>query len=131
MYESEAIGGGAAISKKSVLVVDDDSSIRNILISVLKHIGDFDVSEVPTAEQGYLLTKERKFDLVIFDHNTESMMTGIQAIKQLRNEGNSTPIMLFSSTLEAIIEAPEHNAHPLWKPAGLKDISQLVLSIIN
>ncbi len=118
-----------ATTKRTILIIDDDRVIRGMLNRLLKR--QYDVVIAETAEEGFEIASSRIFDLIISDHDTGSEMTGLQAIIQLRSNGYSKPIILFSSTYEALEQVKQYNAVQLEKPANTQTILDLVASTID
>ncbi len=50
-----------------ILVVDDSTTIRRIVVNTLNHIGYSDIVEAPDGHSALLSLKEHSFDLVITD----------------------------------------------------------------
>ena len=71
-----------AVKEKSILVVDDEESVRESLTSVLSREG-YTVHPAEDAEQGLRILKEQAVHLVISDHNMPRM-TGVEFLKLVR-----------------------------------------------
>lgn len=54
-------------SSFTVLVVEDDTFLRDIMVRKLRETGGYEVIESTTAEEGLDAVKERKPDLVLLD----------------------------------------------------------------
>ncbi len=83
--------------KKIVLVIEDDPSTRLLLQLIIRSLQVRTITS-PTIEQGCLVIAEKKPDLVVTDHCTNSEMTGLELIKLLRHQRNQTPIIMVSGT---------------------------------
>ncbi len=66
----------------SILVVDDSTSMRQMIVFTLKGAGH-EVAEAPDGDAALDIAKERVFDLVITDVNMPNL-DGITLIRELR-----------------------------------------------
>jgi two-component system KDP operon response regulator KdpE len=78
----------------SILVVDDDSGIRQALRVTLKSFG-FDVAEASTGEQAIELTAERVYDAILLDVNMPGM-GGVPACREIRSRFPALPILMLT-----------------------------------
>ena len=115
---------------KRVLVVDDQSLIRNVLRLILEQQG----YECIEAENGYeawtWLFEPLPIDLILTD-NHMPIMTGLQLIRKIKSVRNLDylPIVLLSGTLteELIREAQEMGVDAvLAKPLNVPDLVKVV-----
>ena len=101
-------------SKPKILVVDDESMIRNLAKDVLEMLG-YGVETAPdgaTALRLYLEGKSR-FGLVITDNDMPGMK-GIQLAGEIRANGNGVPIVISSGKYVGGAE--------LLRQAGVSDV---------
>ena len=100
--------------KTRVLVVEDESEIRQLIVLHLKREG-FDVEACDDGEQARQLLTEGAFDLVILDWMLPSL-SGLELTRWLRKHGgpSNTPILFVTAKTE-----PEHVATGL--DAGADD----------
>ena len=87
----------AAASKK-ILIVDDDSSIREILATQLTRL-KYQTYTASDGEEGLALFKTAKPDLVLMDVMMPRMdgLTACQKIRELEGEGGRTPILFLTA----------------------------------
>jgi DNA-binding response OmpR family regulator len=79
----------------SVLVVEDDPAIlRGLRDNLMAE--SYEVLTAPDGEAGYRLICERKPDLVILDLMLPRM-SGYEVCRKLREEGNTTPILMLTA----------------------------------
>lgn len=71
-----------AVKEKSILVVDDEESVRESLASVLSREG-YRVHQAESAAEGLRVLKETPVQLVISDHNMPET-TGVEFLKLVR-----------------------------------------------
>jgi two-component system KDP operon response regulator KdpE len=78
----------------NILVVDDDSGIRQALRVTLKSFG-FEVAEASTGEQAIELTAKSVFDAVLLDVNMPGM-GGVLACRAIRSRFPALPILMLT-----------------------------------
>ena len=82
----------------TVLIVDDDESVRNMLYKAIRSAG-MDAYTVSGGEQALELVKQRLFDLILLDVNLKGM-DGFQVIEALRSRGSRIPVIIVSGRKE-------------------------------
>jgi CheY-like chemotaxis protein len=109
MKDSRWFGGGEAsppwwqaemtdaCGSASILLVEDDDDIRDLLVTLLQLAG-FSVTACGTAEQGLELLREETFDLVLTDYALPSR-TGGWLLRQAMGEGllEATPAFVVTA----------------------------------
>jgi DNA-binding response OmpR family regulator len=80
---------------KRILIVEDDISILSGLKDVLT-FKSYDILTAADGEKGYSLAVEDKPDLIILDIMLPKM-DGYALCKKLREEGNTTPILMLTA----------------------------------
>ena len=78
--------------KRSILVVEDDESIRFLLRENLEYEG-FEVIEAEEGEAGMKLAETADPDLILLDLMLPNM-SGMEICKRLRATGNDVPIIM-------------------------------------
>lgn len=80
-----------------ILVVDDQSTIRTILKSQLRHMGFSKISEACDGESAFDILKTQNIDLVISDWDMP-LMSGYELLKAVRTDDTlaATPFILIS-----------------------------------
>ena len=78
-----------------VLTVDDSRAIRQIVSKQLAELG-CETDEAEDGEKGLQRLEEVEFDLVLLDV-TMPVMDGPEMLKQLRERGNQTPVIMLTS----------------------------------
>ncbi|MBN1380484.1 MAG: response regulator [Deltaproteobacteria bacterium] len=81
----------------SILVTDDNESIRIVIRRILEKKGYQNVYEVGDGMSAFQLLKSQKIDLIIADWNMP-VMSGIELLKKVRqdNEISKTPFIVVS-----------------------------------
>lgn len=115
-----------------VAIIDDDESVRKSLVLNMELEG-FKVVTAPDGEQGVALVKEQNPDLIILD----VMMPrkdGMQACKELRNSGVSTPIILLtarSAEVDKVLGLDLGADDYLAKPFGMRELIARVKALLR
>lgn len=91
---------GNTVKNFKVLVIDDDDSIRKSLVLNLKLEG-FDVSEAVDGDEGVKKVKAENPDIILLDVMMPRK-NGLEACKEIRGGGVSTPIILLTQRSEAL-----------------------------
>jgi DNA-binding response OmpR family regulator len=85
---------------KKILIIEDEESILMALEDNLRLEG-YEVACAVDGEQGFLLAKEQKFDLLILDIMLPKM-DGFEVCKRLRKDGINTPILMLTAKSQEI-----------------------------
>jgi two-component system, NtrC family, response regulator PilR len=111
----------------SILLVDDEPNILEVLEIVLKEAG-MEVCKCASGKDALVLLREKPFDLVISDIKMPDL-SGVQLLeetKQFRPETIFIMITAFAST-ETAIEAIQHGAYDyLTKPFKMEELTNIV-----
>ncbi len=88
--------------KKSILLIDDDINIRNLLQHYIKRQG-YDVSVADDGVSALLTIGEKKFDLIISDVNMPNL-DGFKLLKILKQQKIDVPLIFLTSRHEEEFE---------------------------
>jgi CheY-like chemotaxis protein len=80
--------------RKSVLIVEDDLILNLLYESYFERLGFETEGELVHAEAAVELTKKLDPDLIVMDIALEGELTGIDAIKQIREFSNAPVIYI-------------------------------------
>ncbi|MEB3245117.1 MAG: response regulator [Vampirovibrionales bacterium] len=118
-----------------VLIVDDSSVMRRVLMRELQKLGlaDSDISEAADGLEAVQMSSENQYDAIFMDWNMPNML-GIDAVKEIRSRGNKTPIMMITTEGEKTnvvlaIQAGANNY--LVKPFNYDDFRQKFQSLVG
>lgn len=78
-----------------ILVVDDEESVRSVLVQILKEEG-YNVSEACSGEESLKMFRDRPFSLVITDM-VMAGMSGIQLLKEIKQIRPDTEVIIVTS----------------------------------
>ena len=82
----------------TVLIVDDDESVRTVLYKAIRSNG-IAAELAASGEQALHCVEKNAYDLILLDINMPGM-DGFQVVQTLRRQGNQTPIILISGRQE-------------------------------
>lgn len=95
----DASSDGATTGAKRLLVVDDESGIREICREFLSKHG-YDVTTVSDGRQAIQRVEEHgPFDLLLMDLKMPGM-NGAETIRHLRDSGNQTPVLIMTGLID-------------------------------
>jgi DNA-binding NtrC family response regulator len=113
----------------SILIIDDEKSIRNVLRDILQHEG-YQVEEAPDGEQGIKLFQSKTFDLVLCDIKMPKM-DGMEVLQQMMAVNPEIPVIMISGhgSIENAVEAVKKGAYDfISKPP---DLNRLLITLRN
>lgn len=116
-------------NKPTILVVDDEKSIRNTLREILEFEG-YDIQEAESGAKAIKLFKENDIDLVILDIKM-SGMDGIEVLENVKELKPEIPVIMISGhgTIKIAVEATKMGAFDfIEKPP---DLNRLLISVRN
>lgn len=114
---------------ETVLVVEDNPNNMKLVRDVLQ-FGGYEVLEATNAEDGIVLARDRKPDVVLMDIHLPGM-DGIEALKRLRGDPETRRIPVVALTASAmpddrvLIEAAGFDGYET-KPIGVKRLREVV-----
>lgn len=85
-------------SNMKILVIDDFSTMRRIVKSLLKELGYLNVEEADDGSTAWPMIQKNQYDLIISDWNMPEM-TGVDLLKKVRQTSNlkKTPFLLITA----------------------------------
>ncbi len=83
-----------------ILVVDDMSTMRRIIKTILNQLGYSNIEEAENGKQALGKLKKEKFDFVITDWNMPEM-DGLELVKQIRSDDELKSLPVLMVTAEA------------------------------
>ena len=103
--------------KYSVLVVDDDYLVNEMMMETIKRL-DYNVKSVFSGEEAMAAFNERTYDIVLTDLKMNEM-NGIDLLKQIKKNNSETVVVLVTAfgTVELAVKAIKFGAYDfLIKP---------------
>jgi DNA-binding NtrC family response regulator len=120
------------MSRKSILVVDDEKSQREILEMILSGEG-YDVTTASSGEAAMKFVADRRFDLVLTDLKMTGM-SGLDLIKQLTDFDKSIIVLLLTAhgTVDSAVDALRLGAFDyLQKPYDREKLLETISRALN
>ncbi|MBK9119091.1 MAG: response regulator [Phycisphaerales bacterium] len=114
------------------LVVDDSMTIRRIVIKALAMVGIAEATEAADGTEAVKAAQTEQFDVILLDWNMPKM-SGIDALRALRQAGNKTPVIMVTTEAEKlrVIEAIKSGANDyLIKPFSPDQLAAKVKSTL-
>jgi len=105
-------------SRKMRLLLVEDSPIQaKIANRLLTEIG-FDVEHTTTGEEAVVMSRDNQYDLGIFDIGLDGMLSGDQAVEEIRQLGEENGgYPIFAVTAHVSEEAIQH-----YKSIGINEV---------
>jgi two-component system, OmpR family, phosphate regulon response regulator PhoB len=118
----------------SVLVIDDDRDVQDVVSAVLSRSG-FGVSSVSSAEEAFDRLREIKVDVLVLDWNLPGM-TGLEFCKRLRRDHRLSrlPVLFLTahSTSQDLVDAFAAGADDfVSKPFRTPELAARVLGLVR
>lgn len=113
--------------RANVLVVDDDSEMRALLLDVLRNEG-YDVAEAKDGTEAVLALRARKFDVILMDKNMPGP-SGLDLLPGLRRVCPRSQVILMTAfgDVPSYMEAVEKGAvEYLFKPFRMEEMKAAV-----
>jgi two-component system nitrogen regulation response regulator NtrX len=118
-----------AKSKATILITDDEKSIRNTLREILE-FENYNIMEAENGEKALATIQKERIDLVILDIKMQGM-DGIEVLERIKKMEPGLPVIMISGhgTIKIAVEATKLGAFDfLEKPP---DLNRLLISIRN
>lgn len=84
------------MNKRRILLVDDDTELRQTLAEQLQPYREFDIAEAGSANDALKAVREGHVDVMILDVGLPDM-DGREAVKILRREGFKSPVIMLTA----------------------------------
>lgn len=116
-------------TSRTVLVVDDDPMLRDLLVQTLTAIGHESVSAVDGLDALEQM-KKRTFDVVISDIKMPNM-DGLQLLKEIRESHASTPVLFISGyATSEMIQLAQPDGF-LTKPFRIHQVEDMIEKVTS
>jgi len=113
----------------TILVVDDEASIRRTLREILEY-EDFEVEEAVDGEEALAAIQDHQYDLVLLDVKMPEV-DGMEVLEEIANSAADLPVVMISGhgTIETAVEATKLGAYDfIEKPP---DLNRLLVTVRN
>ena len=83
---------------KHILVVEDSSTMRSLIVSTLELLDDIEITESPSGFEALKILPHEKFDLILTDINMPDI-NGLELVSFVKNnqEYKSVPLIIIST----------------------------------
>lgn len=118
-------------SRKKVLIVDDEPSIRDSLSLLLKN--SFEVFTAPNGQEALSLIENDSPDLILLDV-LMPLMDGIETLKLLKERFSKIPVVMLTATntVRTAVEAMKYGATDyLNKPFDVEELTTLIVNTLD
>ena len=125
--------GERGVVKMKALVVDDSSTMRSVLVKILRQIDITDVDEAADGVQAVDAVDASEYGIVLMDWNMPNML-GIDAVREIRAKGKDMPIIMVSTQGEkrSVLEALKAGANNfIVKPFTPEDIREKITEALE
>lgn len=119
---------GVEPKKINVLVVDDDSNVREFIADFLVSKG-FEAKSAPEGESALEIIKNNGIDLVLLDIVLPGKYSGIDVLRQIKKTRKDIPVIMITgySTLKHEIDELNYDAFgEIQKPFKLEDLEAVI-----
>lgn len=82
-----------------VLVADDSSTMRKIILRALQSLGITEITEAADGTEAVSLFKPGAFDMVLTDWNMPGM-TGLEVLQNIRSQDPAVPVIMVTTEAE-------------------------------
>ncbi len=125
----------AALFDKRILIVDDDSSIVEVIKACLRDAGFFNLTTAGDGKNALAKLRQRHIDLVLCDWNMPEMM-GIDLIREIRANSKFSSLKILmvtgASERENVKEAVQCGVQGyIVKPFQLNALREKVISLLS
>lgn len=116
-----------------VLIVDDSRTSRRMLREILENMGHEVIGEATNGEEGYLMFKELKPDLVTLDI-TMPKMDGIEALMLIKKYDSNAEVIMITAAgqKDKMIQAVKYGASEfITKPYERDEVEKIIVQILE
>lgn len=113
----------------TILIVDDEKSIRKTLREILEY-EKYKVAEAADGQEGWRLIQENTYDAVLLDIKMPKM-DGMELLDKIQQENADLPVIMISGhgTIDTAVEAVKKGAYDfISKPP---DLNRLLITVRN
>jgi len=119
-------------AKASILVADDEDSLRTVLGAELENAG-YEVTIVRDGDEAIAAVKSKKFDLALLDIKMPKT-DGIEVLRYIKQETPGTKVMMLTgyADLRHAMESKKNGAEDFMsKPYELEDLLATVQRLLD
>jgi two-component system alkaline phosphatase synthesis response regulator PhoP len=118
---------------KKILIIEDDLAFRQTLVATLE-AENYEVFSASDGEIGYELAKQKNIDLILLDLKLPKM-DGFEVCKNLRLEGNRTPIIFLTGEkkeeIDKVLGLELGGDDYMTKPFGTRELLARIKAVLR
>lgn len=119
----------------SILVVDDQKSMRGLASHYLQQLGFRLIDEAESGMEALKKMQQKPFDVLLLDWNMEGM-SGIDLLKAIRSVPELNHVKVIMATAERSVEKLKEASasganHYVVKPFEIKDLEVRLLKVLG
>ncbi len=117
--------------KYSVLVVDDDPLVNEMMVETIKRL-NYDVKSVFSGEEATAVLNERTYDIVLTDLKMDEI-SGIDLLRKIKQNNSETVVVLMTAfgTIEHAVKAIKFGAYDFLIKPVIPDTIEHILNRIS
>jgi DNA-binding response OmpR family regulator len=111
-----------------ILLVEDDARLRNLVARLMRVFGFRDIAQANNGEEALEQLADKPVDLILTDMNMPGM-DGIAMVRQLRRQGDRTPVIMLTGEDDAKTQARAKRVgvtHYVHKPIDADELSDTI-----
>ncbi len=121
-----------AQATKSIIVVDDDPSVRGVVVRALKAEG-FDVHAASSGIEALIAIEKRRFDMMFLDIRMPGM-GGFQVLSEMNKKHPDTVVVMLTASAglspQELANQKEAFAY-LTKPCNLNEVTRVAHQVLD
>jgi two-component system, chemotaxis family, chemotaxis protein CheY len=123
------------VKRKTILITDDSTALRAMLVSIIESLGDFRIVEAANGFDALRILPREQVDLIFTDINMPDI-NGLELISYLRNNSNYQHIPVIILTTEGsrsdiekgkLLGANEY----IIKPFDCSDLKNIIIKYLD
>jgi len=114
-----------SVSRKRVLLVDDESGVRVAVKLLLEALFDYQITEASNGREAVEVFRREKFDLVITDYAMPEMK-GNQLAIEIRRVAPKQPILMITAFADQLRGAENPVDDILNKPFSARELTNAI-----
>ncbi len=83
---------------KSILIVDDQERIRELVVATLGGIGDYQIIEASSGEDAVAMARDKNPDLILMDVSMPGSYDGFEAARKIKGDPDTSNIFVVMLT---------------------------------
>ena len=117
------------VSRKRVLLVDDEQGVRIAVKLLLEALFDYNITEASNGREAFKIFSREKFDLVITDYSMPDMK-GNQLAIEIRKVAPKQPILMITAFADQLRGAENPVDDILNKPFSARELTRAIDNVL-